>query len=107
MLKVCPFTLDVMVESHVNSRHIGHLLPLHLVMIENPLCVLRSVELFNKEAFEMGLLGLNFNGDRITLGEEKSLVLLNVDDGKFTVLTEGNLKGVSLIRGDLKNAMIK
>ena len=76
-------------------------------MIENPLCVLWSVELFNKEVFEIGLLGLNFNGDRITLGEEKSLVLLNVDDGKVTVLTEGNLKGVNLIRGDLKNAMIK
>ena len=56
--------------------------------------------------FEVRLLGLNFNGDRSTLGEEKSLVLLNDDDGKDTVLTEGNLKGVNLIRGDLKNAMI-
>ena len=59
-------------------------------MIENPLCVLWSVKLFNKEVFEIGLLGLNFNGDRITLGEENSFVLLNVDDGKVTVLTEGN-----------------
>ena len=80
---------------------------MHLEIIENPLCLLLNVEPADGVVRKIRLWGLNLRGDKSTLGEEKSFLLLNVDDGKVTVVTEGNLKGVSLIRGDLKNAIMR
>ena len=80
---------------------------MHLEIIENPLCLLLNVEPADGEVRKIRLWGLNLRGDKSTLGEEKSFLLLNVGDGKVTVVTEGNLKGVSLIRGDLKNAIMR
>ena len=76
-------------------------------MVENPLCLLLNVEPADGEVDAIRLRGFNLRGDRSTFGEEKSFLLLNVDDGKVTVVIEGNLKGVNLIRGDLENAMMK
>ncbi|KAK3084112.1 hypothetical protein FSP39_008326 [Pinctada imbricata] len=54
------------------------------------------------------LRDLNLRGERSTLGEEKSLLLLKVDDGKVTVVIEGNLKGMifSLILTVLAAAVV-
>ena len=42
-------------------------------------------------------------GERITLGDKKSFLLLNFEEGKVILVTEGNLRGVNLIRGDFSN----
>ena len=107
ILKVCPLTLDLIVELQLMSGHIPHLFPLHVETAENPLCLLLNVEPADGEVGVIRLRDLNLRGERSTLGEEKSLLLLKVDDGKVTVVIEGNLKGVSLIRGDLKNAIVR
>ena len=88
-------------------EHIPHLLPLHLLIVENPLYLLLNVEPADGVVGVISLRGLNLRGERSTLGEEKSFLLLKDDDGKVTVVIEGNLKGVNLIRGDLKNAIMR
>ena len=107
ILKVCPLTPDVIVELQLMSEHRLHLFPLHLRIVENPLCLLLKVEPADEVVGEICLQCLNLRGERSTLGEEKSFLLLKDDDGKVTVVTEGNLKGVNLIRGDLKNAIMR
>ncbi|KAK3093019.1 hypothetical protein FSP39_010103 [Pinctada imbricata] len=85
------------------SGHIPHLFPLHVETAENPLCLLLNVEPADGEVGVIRLREFNLRGERSTLGEEKSLLLLKVDDGKVTVVIEGNLKGklCSLYGGDL------
>ena len=43
---------------------------------------------------------LILSGVTTTRGDEKSFVLLNLEDGKVTLVAEDNLRGVNFIRGD-------
>ena len=96
---------DVMVDSHEIWWHVKHLLALHVDILENLLLMWFErrkdlavrTELDIEVEFEFG--EPKWRGESVTLEVVNSF--LHETPGRWSVDTEGNLRGVSKTRGDL------
>ena len=102
---VLPLMEDVTVDSHEIWWHVKHLQALRVYILENLLLIRleRRKDFAVRAEFEIGF-DLEF-GDPRWRGEMVTLVLLKSclqeTPGRWSVETEGNLRGVSKTRGDL------
>ena len=101
-----PLMEDVMVDSHEMWWHVKHLLALHIEILENLLLIIwfeRRKDFAVRAELEIGgdfeFGELKWRGEIVTLVVVNSF--LHETPGRWSVDTEGNLRGVSKTRGDL------